>query len=106
MDLAEQKAKVKSELCITGCEKCSYFVETDRAGKGWRQYCGLGNFNLNRASYEVQKTSHNKNKQVTQAKFECEFDIPNRCPLLDDNARSMELNAPIVGKIFNERKKK
>ena len=82
MNLIEQKAKLKDRLGITGCEKCPHFVETDRAGKGWRQYCGLGNFNINRASYEVQKTSRNNNKEVTQAKFDWEFDIPNRCPLL------------------------
>ena len=82
MNLIEQKAKLKERLGIKGCEGCPHFVETDRAGKGWRQYCGLGDFNLNRASYEVQKTSHNKNKEVVQAKFEWEFDIPNRCPLL------------------------
>lgn len=105
MNLDEKKAKVREQLGIKGCESCPHFVETDRAGKGWRQYCGLGNFNLNRASYEVQKTSHNKNKEVIQAKFEWEFDIPNRCPLLNDKARDNEYNASIVRKIFNERKK-
>jgi hypothetical protein len=103
MNLTEQKAKLKERLCISGCEKCPHFVESDRAGKGWRQYCGLGNFNLNRASYEVQKTSHNKNKEVRQEKFDWEFDISNRCPLLrmkDENIH------PWNPKIFPDLKRK
>lgn len=83
-NLADKKAAVKAKLNITGCEHCPYFVETDRAAEGWRQYCSKGNFNINRASYEIQQTSHGKNKQVIQAKYEWEFDIPNRCPLLKD----------------------
>ena len=73
--------EIKKKFKITGCEHCPYFVEVQDP---WRQYCGRGNFNINRASFEIQKTSHGKNKQVTQERFEWEFDIPKRCPLLKE----------------------
>ena len=85
-EIISRKDKVKKKLGITGCEQCPHFREVDRGkgGHSWRQYCGLGNFNINTASYEVEKTSHGKNRCRTQAKYEWEFDIPNRCPLLKE----------------------
>ena len=46
----------------TGCENCKYFVEVElkNTPHNWRRYCGLGNFNIDLASYEVVMTSHNK----------------------------------------------
>lgn len=72
---------------------CPYFVEVvikegeQRPGQkpGWRQYCGKGNFNINRASYVVTKTSHNKNKVVPENLYEWEYTFPNRCPLRKEN---------------------
>lgn len=71
---------------MNGCEDCKYFVEVELKGTphNWRRYCGLGNFNIDTASYEVVKTSHNKNR------FQCQYIGPDsleygrskRCPLL------------------------
>lgn len=84
MDLEKEKDRVRSEQGITGCEHCKHFVETQGTDKkpGWRQYCGLGNFNINRASFKVEQNTHGKNVCRTQDYYEWEFGIPNRCPLL------------------------
>lgn len=52
----------------------------------WRRYCGLGNFNIDLASYCVKITSHNKKKCVREniGSDGCEYGIPNRCPLLKE----------------------
>lgn len=72
------EGQIREKYGITGCEHCPYFVEVD---KPWRQYCGKDNFNINRASYTVTKTSHNKNKEVIEANYEWDYAFPKRCPL-------------------------
>lgn len=84
-----EEDQIRKKYNITGCEHCPYFVEViikegeQRPGQkpGWRQYCGKGNFNINRASYVVRKTSHNKNKVVPENHYEWEYAFPNCCPL-------------------------
>ena len=63
MELEKEKDRVRREQGITGCEHCKHFVETQGTEKkpGWRQYCGLGNFNINRASFKVEQNTHGKN---------------------------------------------
>ena len=88
-----EEDQIRKKYNITGCEHCPYFVEVvikegeQRPGQksGWRQYCGKGNFNINRASYVVTKTSHNKNKVVPENHYEWEYVFPNRCPLRKEN---------------------
>lgn len=80
--------QIRKKYNITGCENCQYFVEVvikkgeQRPGQkpGLRQYCGKGNFNINRASYVVVKTSHNKNKVVSENNY-WDYAFPQRCPL-------------------------
>lgn len=80
--------QIRKKYNITGCENCQYFVEVvikkdeERPGQkpGWRQYCGKCNFNINRASYVVTKTSHNKNKVVPENNY-WDYAFPQRCPL-------------------------
>ena len=80
--------EIRKKYNIVGCEHCPHFVEVvikkgeERPGQkpGWRQYCGKENFNINRASFAVHKTSHNKNKVIPEEHFEWEYGFPNRCP--------------------------
>jgi len=69
-----------------GCEDCEYFVEVELEGTphNWRRYCSFGNFNIDTASYEVVKTSHNKNRYQQQhiGPDSLEYGRPKRCPLL------------------------
>lgn len=71
---------------MNGCEDCKYFVEVELKGTphNWRRYCGLGNFNIDTASYEVVKTSHNKNRFQRQyiGPDSLEYGRSKRCPLL------------------------
>lgn len=86
------EGQIRKKYDITGCEHCPYFVEVvikegeQRPGQkpGWRRYCGLGNFNIDLASYEVVKTSHNKNRYQREnlGYDSLEYHKPKRCPLL------------------------
>lgn len=70
----------------TGCENCKYFVEVElkNTPHNWRRYCGLGNFNIDLASYEVVMTSHNKKRYQREnlGSDSLEYGRPKRCPLL------------------------
>ena len=70
----------------TGCENCKYFVEVElkNTPHNWRRYCGLGNFNIDLASYEVVITSHNKKRYQREnlGPDSLEYGRPKRCPLL------------------------
>lgn len=71
-----------------GCDSCPHHVEIElKEGEHrWRRYCGLGNFNIDLASYCIKITSHNKKKYVREniGPDGCEYGIPNRCPLLKE----------------------
>lgn len=71
---------------LKGCEDCEHFVEVElkNTPHNWRRYCGLGNFNIDLASFEVVKTSHNKNRyQRENIGYDgLEYHKPKRCPLL------------------------
>ncbi|MCQ2125060.1 MAG: hypothetical protein MJZ25_12845 [Fibrobacter sp.] len=75
-----------------GCDLCPHHVEVelkDGGPYGWRRYCGLANFNIDTASYEVKITSHNKKKYVREnvGIDSCEYGRPNRCPLLKNESK-------------------
>lgn len=74
------------DKCEDGCDRCQHHVEVElkESEHSCRRYCGLGNFNIDLASYCVKTTSHNKKKYVREqvGSDGCEYGIPNRCPLL------------------------
>ena len=69
-----------------GCDMCKYFKEVvvKDSKHPCRRYCGLGNFNIDLASFEVVKTSHNKNRYQREyiGSDGLEYRKPKRCPLL------------------------
>jgi hypothetical protein len=71
---------------LYGCESCEHFTEVELKGTphNWRRYCGLGNFNIDLASFEVVKTSHGKNRYQREniGPDGLEYHRPKRCPLL------------------------
>lgn len=71
---------------LRGCEDCEHFVEVElkNTPHNWRRYCGLGNFNIDLASYEPVKTSHNKIRYQREhiGSDGLEYHKPRRCPLL------------------------
>ena len=73
---------------MPGCEGCEHFNEVwldeDKSnGHRHRRYCGLGNFNIDKASFIPKATSHNKLKYEQQDMHPdyLEFSRPARCPL-------------------------
>ena len=67
---------------LHGCEDCPYFTHVNLKD-GYRNYCSYDNFNIDRASYRVETTSHNKKKYVRESFYpdELEYNKPKRCPL-------------------------
>ena len=73
---------------MPGCDGCEHFKEVQldekKGGKHpHRRYCGLGNFNIDTASFIPKATSHNKLKYEQQDLHPdyLEFNRPVRCPL-------------------------
>jgi len=71
---------------IPGCEGCEHFNEVwldEGTEHRQRRYCGLGNFNIDMASFAPRATSHNKCVYERQnfGSDSLEFGRPVRCPL-------------------------